>query len=134
MEQEKLSQNAPSMFDPYHKWLGIPPKDQPPNHYRVLGIDLFGSDPEVIDAAANRQMAYLQQRATGGHAALSQKLLNEVAAARLCLFDPDKCQSALVSPKGSSRQFRFSSCENVPMIHFPSKHADTGSDGDTGYL
>lgn len=23
-------------FDPYHKWLGIPPKDQPPNHYRLL--------------------------------------------------------------------------------------------------
>ena len=39
-------------FDPYHKWLGIPPKDQPPNHYRLLGIELFESDPEVIDMAA----------------------------------------------------------------------------------
>jgi hypothetical protein len=57
-------------FDPY-QWLGIPPKDQPPNHYRLLGIDLFESDPEVIDAAANRQMAYLQQRATGEHGATS---------------------------------------------------------------
>jgi len=78
------------MFDPYHKWLGIAPKDQPPNHYRLLGVDLFESDPEVIDAAANRQMAYLQQRATGKHAALSQKLLNEVAAARVCLLNPEK--------------------------------------------
>ena len=78
------------MFDPYHKWLGIASEDQPPNHYRLLGVALFESDPEVIDAAANRQMAYLQQRATGQYAALSQKLLNEIAAARLCLLDPQK--------------------------------------------
>jgi formylglycine-generating enzyme required for sulfatase activity len=76
------------MFDPYHKWLGIPPKDQPPNHYRLLGVDLFESDPDVIDAAANKQMAYLQGCAIGPQVALSQKLLNEVAAARLCLLDP----------------------------------------------
>lgn len=79
-----------TMFDPYHKWLGIAPKDQPPNHYRLLAVDVFESDPEVIDAAANRQMAYLQQRATGEHAVLSQKLLNEIAAARLCLLNPEK--------------------------------------------
>ena len=24
-------------FDPYHIWLGIPPEEQPPNHYRLLG-------------------------------------------------------------------------------------------------
>ena len=78
------------MFDPYHKWLGIRPKDQPPNHYRLLGLDLFESDAEVIDAAANRQMAYLQQRATGEHAAQSQKLLNEISAARLCLLNPKR--------------------------------------------
>jgi hypothetical protein len=78
------------MFDPYHKWLGISPKDQPPNHYRLLGVDLFESDADVIDAAANRQMAYLHGCATGGQVALSQQLLNEVATARLCLLDPDK--------------------------------------------
>jgi hypothetical protein len=27
--------------DPYDEWLGIPPKDQPPNHYRLLGLELF---------------------------------------------------------------------------------------------
>ncbi len=78
------------MFDPYHKWLGIPPKYQPPNHYRLLGLDPFESDAEVIDTAANRQMAYLQQRATGEHAAQSQKLLNEISAARLCLLNAEK--------------------------------------------
>ena len=77
-------------FDAYHKWLGIPPKDQPPNHYRLLGLAPFESDPDVIDAAASRQGAYLQGCATGPHVALSQKLLNEIAAARLCLLNPQK--------------------------------------------
>ena len=78
------------MFDPYHKWLGIPPKDQPPHHYRLLAIDLFESDADVIDAAANRQMAYIQQRAMGEHQGDSQRLLNELSAARLCLLNPQK--------------------------------------------
>ena len=77
----------PETFDPYYKWLGIPPKDQPPHHYRLLGLDLFESDPEVIEAAANRQMTYIQGCATGPYVALSQKLLNEIAQARLTLLD-----------------------------------------------
>jgi hypothetical protein len=32
-----------TQFDPYRKWLGIAPADQPPNHYRLLGLDLFES-------------------------------------------------------------------------------------------
>ena len=75
-------------FDPYHLWLGIPPKDQPPNHYRLLAIELFESDGDVIDAAANRQMVYLKQMSSGAESELSQRLLNEIAAARLCLLNP----------------------------------------------
>src|SRR5208337_1408429 len=75
-------------FDPYHKWLGIPRSEQPPNHYRLLGISLFESDPDVIDAAANRQMSYLQSCATDPYLQISQDLLNEIAAVRLCLLDP----------------------------------------------
>ena len=77
-------------FDPYYKWLGIPPKDQPPNHYRLLGIELFERDRDVIDAAANRVMAYLKELAVGDEAEYSQKLLNEVARARLCLLNKEK--------------------------------------------
>jgi hypothetical protein len=43
-------------FDPYHKWLGIPPKDQPADHYRLLAIERFEADPEVIETAANVRM------------------------------------------------------------------------------
>jgi hypothetical protein len=73
-------------FDPYYKWLGVPPDEQPPNHYRLLGIRLFEADADVIDAAANRQMAYLQQCATGPHCQESQNLLNELSATRVCLL------------------------------------------------
>jgi hypothetical protein len=74
-------------FDPYYEWLGIPPKDQPAHHYRLLGVELFEEHRSAIDAAANRLMAYLQELSNGEDATLAQKLLNEVAAARLCLLN-----------------------------------------------
>lgn len=74
-------------FDPYHKWLAIPPQHQPPHHYRLLGIAEFEADADVIDAAANQRMSYLQDMAAGPHMAESQKLLNEIAAARRCLLN-----------------------------------------------
>ncbi len=77
-------------FDAYHKWLSIPPHDQPPNHYRLLGLGLFESDPDVVAAAADRQMAHVQTYKTGPHSELSQKLLNEIAAAKICLLRPQK--------------------------------------------
>lgn len=77
-------------FDPYYKWLGIPPKDQPPHHYRLLGIELFEDDRDVIDAAANRVMSYLKDMSTGDDAAHSQTLLNEISRARICLLNKDK--------------------------------------------
>ena len=77
-------------FDPYWKWLGIPPAEQPPNLYRLLGVGLFESDPEVIANAADRQMVHVRSYQGGRHSDLSQKLLNELAAARVCLLDPAK--------------------------------------------
>ena len=73
-------------FDPYHVWLGIPPEDQPPNHYRLLGIRPFESNPDVIDNTADQRMTHLRTFQTGKNGKLSQKLLNEVAAARFCLL------------------------------------------------
>ncbi len=77
-------------FDPYHKWLGIPAEQQPPDHYRLLGISPLEEDPDVIQAAADQRMMILRTYQTGRHSALSQKLLNEVAAAKVCLLRPEK--------------------------------------------
>ncbi len=77
-------------FDPYHEWLGIPPEQQPPTHYRLLGLADFEGNATVIQNAADRQMAHLRTFQTGRHAMDSQRLLNEIAAAKLCLLNPGK--------------------------------------------
>ena len=77
-------------FDPYHKWLGIPPEEQPPNHYRLLGIRELEDDPDVVQSAADQRMAHLRTYQTGRYADWSQRLLNEVAAAKICLLNPAK--------------------------------------------
>ncbi len=79
-----------AQFDPYHVWLGIPPGDQPPNHYRLLGLALYETDANVIAHAADRQMAHLRSFGTSKHANLAQRLLNECAAAKVCLLRPEK--------------------------------------------
>ena len=76
-------------FDPLHRWLGIPPEEQPPNHYRLLGLKAFESNADVIESAADQRMAYVRQSATGKHAALSQEVLNALASARVCLLNAD---------------------------------------------
>ncbi len=77
-------------FDPYYQWLGIPPKDQPANYYRLLCAELFEANPDVIESLADQRMAHVHSFQGGPHAELSQKLLNEITAARLCLLNPAK--------------------------------------------
>jgi hypothetical protein len=55
-----------------------------------LAIEMFESDADVIANAADRQMAHLRTFQAGAYRELSQRLLNEVAAARLCLLAVDK--------------------------------------------
>lgn len=80
-------------FDPYYKWLGIAPAEQPPNHYRLLGLNLFESDPDVIESGSDRQMTHLRSFQTGPRLRECQQLLNEVAAARVLLLDVQKKQA-----------------------------------------
>jgi hypothetical protein len=77
-------------FDPYWKWLGIPPQEQPPNFYRLLGIALFEEDPDVIHNAADRQMAHVRTFQTGTRGGHSQEILNELSTAKVCLLDPER--------------------------------------------
>lgn len=77
-------------FDPYYRWLAIPPAEQPPHHYRLLGTQLFEKDMEVIRDAAQRQMAHVRSYQSGRYADLSQRVLDELAAARACLLEPAK--------------------------------------------
>ncbi len=108
---------ASASFDPYYKWLGIPPDEQPPNHYRLLGIPLYESDLDVIENAAHRQMVYIRTFQTGKNADLSQKLLNELAAAKVCLM---------------SRSKRAAYDESLRR-QLQGDAGESGADADTGY-
>lgn len=77
-------------FDPYRKWLGIRSPERPPNYYRILGLELLEDDLETIENAADRQMAHVRTFQTGRHSILSQRILNELAAARLCLLNAER--------------------------------------------
>lgn len=75
-------------FDPYYKWLGIAPQERPPHYYRLLGLRTYEADQQVIDSAADRQTTFIRKHQAGEHAADAQRLLNEIARARLCLLKP----------------------------------------------
>ena len=77
-------------FDPYLNWLGIPPHEQPPNFYRLLGVVLFESNPKVIEQAADRQSLRVGGFQAGPQGGLCQRLLSEIAMARFCLLDPQQ--------------------------------------------
>ncbi|MDF1744678.1 MAG: SUMF1/EgtB/PvdO family nonheme iron enzyme [Gimesia sp.] len=98
-------------FDPYQRWLGIPLVDQPPNLYRLLGIELFEEDPEIIKAAAENSIAFIQQNAFGMELQQSQRVLKELAAASAYLLAPEnkanydrklKIKMGLLSPESTS--------------------------------
>ena len=77
-------------FNPYTRWFDIPLEAQPPNHYVLLGLALYESNEAAIERATERRLVFLQDVANGPHTKDSQRLLNEVAAARLCLTDASK--------------------------------------------
>ena len=79
-----------SEFDPYLKWLGIREPTRPVNHYRLLGLELFESDKDVISMAADRQMGHIRTYQSGPNGKLSQQILNELARARRCLLVDEK--------------------------------------------
>ena len=77
-------------FDSYYKWLAIPPDEQPPNLYRLLGLRLFEEDAGVIEMAAERQMIHVRNFQSGPHFELTQRLLNEISSAKSVLFKVEK--------------------------------------------
>ena len=77
-------------FDPYHRWLAISPEEQPADHYRLLGCKRFEDDPDVIESAADRQMAHVRSFQSGEYADDAQRILNEISAARLVLLKPEE--------------------------------------------
>lgn len=74
-------------FDAYRDLLDIRSAERPPNHYELLGIEVFESSTSIIDEGAGRRMALLQELGNSEHQEISQQLLNDVSAARRCLLN-----------------------------------------------
>jgi len=98
-------------FDPYYKWLGIPPAQQPPNLYRLLGLQFFEPNLDVIENAADRQMVHVRSYQLGEHAIESQRLLNEISAARGILLNPNQKEAY-------DEQLRMAVAPAVPAPHY----------------
>jgi hypothetical protein len=109
-----------SEFDPYHQWLGIPQASQPADHYRLLGIQRFESNPDVIENAADRQMAHVRSFAIGPRADHSQQILNEISSARVCLLNS-------VSKATYDQQIAASTSQHSPQRNAPQSRDNAGT-------
>ncbi|MCI0357611.1 MAG: hypothetical protein L0211_03885 [Planctomycetaceae bacterium] len=75
-------------FDPYREWLGIEPHELPADHYRLLGLARFESDVAKIAAVADERMARVRSFQVGPRGRFTQRLLNELSTAKVCLLTP----------------------------------------------
>jgi hypothetical protein len=78
------------VFDPYSSWLDIPPRDHPPDHYALLGLQPFEPNGQVIREAAQQRVDRLRRHRTGEHAEVCQRILQDLSAAAECLLDAGK--------------------------------------------
>ena len=80
----------PVEFNPYREWLGLECGPLPPNYYQLLGIEPDEPDVRVIHAAADRAMAHVRSHRPGTQGGLGPRLLDEIAAAKSCLTNPEQ--------------------------------------------
>ena len=74
-------------IDVYKDWLGITEKARPLNHYQLLRLKQFEDDAGKVRDNYRKMNAHVRKYAAGEYGPLSQKLLNELAKAMLCLTD-----------------------------------------------
>ncbi|HVC93698.1 MAG TPA: hypothetical protein VND64_08410 [Pirellulales bacterium] len=75
-------------FNPYRAWLGVMSDAQPPNHYELLGLRLLRADPTEVAEAFRRQVSRLSAYLSGEHASTAQRILSELATAKVELLTP----------------------------------------------
>ncbi|HEX7379539.1 MAG TPA: hypothetical protein VF278_20620 [Pirellulales bacterium] len=75
-------------FNAYREWLGIASQSDIPSYYELLGLRPLEPDTAQIEAAYQRQSARLTAQLAGGQADVAQRLLGEIAEARLTLLTP----------------------------------------------
>lgn len=74
-------------LDVYRDWLGIEETARPLDYYQLLRLKQFDDDVERIRRHYRKMTAHSRKYASGDFAVESQRLLNELARAMLCLTD-----------------------------------------------
>ncbi|HKI35254.1 MAG TPA: hypothetical protein VKA46_25580 [Gemmataceae bacterium] len=69
-------------------WLGLPPGDWPPDHYRLLGLEPGESDCARIEQRVHQRLEAVR-RYQLLHPELVTEAMNRLAQAYVCLTDPD---------------------------------------------
>lgn len=77
-------------LDVYRDWLGITETARPLNYYQLLRLKAFEDHAETVRAHYRKMNAHVRKYAAGDFANESQKLLNELAKAMLCLTDAQR--------------------------------------------
>jgi len=75
--------------DYYGEWLGVPPGPRPPDYYALLGLARGEADAGAIKEAARSRMKAVRPRCLK-FPQEGTRLLNEIAAAQVCLLDPTR--------------------------------------------
>ena len=132
-----------TQFDPYYSWLGIPPAEQPPNHYRLLGITLFEPNEDVIQNGLDQRMMHLRSFSGGPRGREAERLITEVSQAGVCLLRRDRRQAYDTQLKsfaaGRGRTSRRATAGNSAPCHGgspglttskPARSADLASQRD----
>ena len=79
--------STPTIDDAYRNWLGIPPTSLPPDYYTLLGLPVFERNGEKIKAATDARFKIVRPRCLR-YPEVGSRLLNEIAAANVCLTHP----------------------------------------------
>jgi len=89
-------------FDPYRQWLNIEDPSRPLDHYTLLGIARFESDPQAINQAADVQLAKVRRIRPGERLGDWGRLLDQIEAVKVCLLDPAAKASYDANLQGAS--------------------------------
>lgn len=75
-------------MNPYHQWLGLAAEVSSPNYYELLGLRLGEGSAELIGSAADGRSRRVEPYLAGEQGLTARRMLDEIAAARRCLLDP----------------------------------------------
>ena len=72
----------------YQRVLGIPPAEQPPHHYRLLGLVPYEDDAALIKDRLEQRSRLITAHRKGEYAKACDEILYQINTAKTCLLNP----------------------------------------------